>query len=204
MKTVALVSQKGGVGKTTLATALAVEAMNRGSSTLLLDLDPQASASFWMDNREDKQLAVTATPASRLKHVLSAARDAGAQHVFVDTPPFAKDIAFEAANVADMVLIPTKPAVLDIIAMAKTVELIRSLGKTAAVVLTFCPFAGREIGEAEAAIKDLGVPLAPIRIGSRIAYSRAQQHGLTAQELEPDGKAAHEIQRLYEYMRIHL
>ncbi|MEL6435934.1 MAG: ParA family protein [Pseudomonadota bacterium] len=204
MKVISLVSQKGGVGKTTLATALAVEATRRGQSALLLDIDPQASASFWMDNREDKQLAVTATPASRLRHVLAAAGDAGADYVFIDTPPFAKDIAFEAASVADMVLIPAKPAVLDIVAMSKTVELIQTLAKPAAVVLTFCPPAGRELAEAAEAVDGLGATLAPVRIGSRIAFSRAQQSGLTAQELQPSGKAAEEIESLYDYMRIHL
>lgn len=204
VKTLSLISQKGGVGKTTLATALGVEAARTGSKTIVLDLDPQASASFWMDNRVDDSLAVSAIPSSRLTHVLKAADEAKADLAIVDTPPFAKDIAFEAASQADFVLIPTRPAVLDIMAMTRTVELLGTVGTPAAVVLTFCPPVGRELDESAEAIGALNVALCPVRIGNRIAYARAQQDGLGAQEYEPGGKAAAEIHELYEYVRIHL
>ena len=69
MKVLAVVSQKGGVGKTTLSTALAVEATRDGKKTVMFDLDPQASASFWKDTRKDESLAITAIPAARLAHV---------------------------------------------------------------------------------------------------------------------------------------
>src|SRR5512144_1574517 len=130
MKVVSLVSQKGGVGKTTLATALAVAAHGDGKQVFLVDLDPQASASFWMDTREDDGLAITAIPASRLGHVLEAAKGAaGADIAIIDTPPFAKDIAFEAAEHADLVLIPTRPAILDVMAMRRTIDLIKVFTK---------------------------------------------------------------------------
>src|SRR3954453_21675645 len=90
MKVLSLISQKGGVGKTTLATALAVAATQDGKRVVMMDLDPQASAPFWMDTRKDEALAVTSIPASRLAHVLAAAGDAGADLAIVDTPPFAK------------------------------------------------------------------------------------------------------------------
>lgn len=204
MKVISIISQKGGVGKTTLATALAVEATRRGKQSLLLDLDPQASASFWSDSRTDEAgPAVTAVPPARLEHVLKASAKAGADLVFIDTPPFAKDIAYDAAKLADFVLIPAKPAVLDIIAMTRTVDLIKAFSRRAAVVLTFCPPVGKELEDAEEAVTQLGIEICPVRIGSRIAYSRAQQSGEVAQEYEPQGKAAEEIKHLYEYMCIH-
>jgi len=204
MKVLAIVSQKGGVGKTTLATALAVEAARRGRSPVVFDLDPQASASFWSDNREASDIAVTATPPARLSHMLTAARDAGCDLAIIDTPPFAKDIAFEAAKCADFVLVPTRPAVLDVMAMTKTLELVKHYGKTFAVVLTFCPPQGREADDTAQVIHQLGAELSPIRVGHRVAYSRAQQTGLAAQEIEPDGKAAAEVRHLYEYACSHL
>jgi chromosome partitioning protein len=204
VKVLSVVSQKGGVGKTTLATALAVAAHQDGKRPVLVDLDPQASASFWMDTRQDDALAVSAIPSSRLGHVLKAAAEAGAQIVIVDTPPFAKDIAYEAAERADFVLIPTRPAVLDVMAMTRTIDLIKAFQKQAAVVLTFCPPAGKEVDDTEAAVRAMGAELCPVRIGSRIAYSRAQQNGLAAQELEPQSKAAMEIAELYAYTRKHL
>src|SRR3954467_267180 len=205
MKILSLISQKGGVGKTTLATALAVAATQDGKRVVIMDLDPQASAAFWMDTRKDDTLAVTSVPASRLAHVLAAAAgDAGADLAIVDTPPFAKDIAFEAAERADFVLIPTRPAVLDVMAMTRTIELIRNFQRPAAVVLTFCPPSGKEIEDTAGAVRALRAELCPVRIGSRIAYSRAQQSGQAAQELDPQGKAAREIDDLYRYTLRHL
>jgi chromosome partitioning protein len=204
MRTLAIISQKGGVGKTTLATALAVAAEKDGRSVALFDLDPQASAAFWKDAREAETPAVVAVPPARLQHVLSAAADSGCALAIIDAPPFAKDIAFEAAQHADFILIPTRPAVLDVMAMTRTLELVRHYPKPSAVVLTFCPIQGRELADTEDAVKQLGASLVPVRIHNRVAYSRAQQTGLTAQEFEPDGKAADEIKQLYLYVCIHL
>jgi chromosome partitioning protein len=89
-------------------------------------------------------------------------------------------------------------------AMTKTLELVTHYGRPSAVVLTFCPIQGREIADTEEAVKQLGASIAPVRIHNRVAYSRAQQTGLTAQEFEPDGKAAEEIKQLYAYMCMHL
>lgn len=200
MQMIALVSQKGGVGKTTLATALAVAAHRDGRRPVLVDLDPQASTTFWMDTRQDDGIAVSAVPAARLPHVLAAAAAAGADLAVIDTPPFAKDIAYEAAARADFVLVPTRPAVLDVMAMTRTIALLQAFRRRAAVVLTFCPPTGREVDDTAAVVRALGAELCPIRIGTRIAYARAQQRGLAAQELEPCGKAAAEIDGLYRYV----
>lgn len=204
MKVLSIISQKGGVGKTTLATALAVEASRAGKKTVLFDLDPQASASFWMDTRKDTALAITAIPAARLGHVLGAVREAGCDLAIIDTPPFAKDIAFEAAQQADFVLVPSRPAVLDVMAMTRTLDLVKHYGKPFSAVLTFCPPQGRELDDTMAVIRQLGAEISPVRIGNRIAYSRAQQTGLAAQEIDPDGKAAQEIAELYAYVCMHL
>jgi chromosome partitioning protein len=204
MKTLAIISQKGGVGKTTLATALAVAAEKDGKPSAVFDLDPQASAAFWHDTREADAPAVIAIPPARLSHVLHAAAAKGCALAIIDAPPFAKDIAYEAAQHADFILIPTRPAVLDVMAMTRTLELVRHYGKPCAVVLTFCPVQGREIADTEDAIAQLGTSLAPVRIHNRVAYSRAQQTGLTAQEYEPGGKAAAEIKHLYDYTCMHL
>lgn len=204
MKTLAVISQKGGVGKTTLATGLAVSAQLKGQSVAVFDLDPQASAAFWKDTRGQDTPAVLSLQPSRLPHLLKAAAEAGTDLAIIDAPPFAKDIAFEAAQVADFILIPTKPAVLDVMAMTKTLELVSHYKKPAAVVLTFCPHQGAEIADTIAAVEALGSQVAPVRVHTRIAYSRAQQTGLSAQEFEPGGKAADELTRLYQYVCMNL
>ena len=139
MKTLAIISQKGGV----VATALAVEAERAGRHTAVLDLDPQASATFWKDMREADTPAVVTVVPSRIGHILKAAGENGCDLAIIDAPPFAKDLAYEAAQQADFILIPTRPAVLDVMAMTKTLELVNHYSKPSAVVLTFCPPPGR-------------------------------------------------------------
>ena len=204
MNVLSIISQKGGVGKTTLATALAVEGSRDNKKTVLFDLDPQASASFWMDTRQDATLAITAVPAARLGPVIRAASEAGCDLAIIDTPPFAKDIAFEAAQQADFVLVPSRPAVLDVMAMTRTLDLVKHYGKPFSAVLTFCPPQGRELDDTMAVIRQLGAEISPVRIGNRIAYSRAQQSGLAAQEIDREGKAAQEIAELYRFVCMHL
>lgn len=208
MKILAIISQKGGVGKTTIATALAVAAEQAGMSVALFDLDPQASACFWADRR--KATGKGETPVvrdvnyNRLPHVVDAMRQAGADLVILDCPPVHRDIADEAIRAADMVLIPTRAEALDIRAMTQTVRLVQQLNKRPSVVLTFCPPSGAEVEQARGIVAQLGADLAPVHIHQRKAFSRAQQEGQAAQEYEPKGKAAEEIQRLYDYSAIAL
>lgn len=202
MRVLSIISQKGGSGRSTLATALAVAAEAGGKTCAIFDLDPQASATFWRDVRQAPTPAVTAIPASRLPHLLTAAQESGCDLAIVDVPPFAKDIAFSAAQHADFVLIPTRPAIFDLESVRTTLELVNHYDKPSAVVLTCCPPAGRELHDAAQAIKELGATLCPVQIGYRIAFSRAQQRGLVAQEFEPQGKAAQEIEKLYTYICI--
>lgn len=207
MKILAVISQKGGVGKTTIATGLAVAAELDGKSVALFDLDPQASACFWADRR--KATGRGETPVvrdvnyNRLPHVIEAMRGAGCDLVILDCPPVHRDIADEAIRAADMVLIPTRAEALDIRAMTQTVRLVQQLGKRPAVALTFCPPAGPELEQAREIIGTLGADVAP-SVHQRKAFSRAQQDGMTAQEYEPSGKAAQEIQQLYAYSAIAL
>jgi chromosome partitioning protein len=204
MKTLAVISQKGGVGKTTLATALAVAAGQERRKVAVFDLDPQASATFWFDTREAEEPAVASVQPARLEHLMEAARQAGCDLAVIDTPPFAKDIAFEAAQLADFILIPTRPAVFDAKAVVRTLAMVKGYGKPSAVVLTFCQPFGSEVADTAEAVARIGAELCPVRIGQRVAYSRAQQTGLAAQEIDPDGKAAEEIRQLYEFISMHL
>lgn len=210
MKILAVTSQKGGVGKTTIATALAVAAELDGKSVALFDLDPQSSACFWADRRKTELGEAGSTPTVRdiqpvrLPSYIEAMRNAGADLVILDCPPVHRDIASDAAAVADMILVPTKPEVFDIRAMQQTVMAAQQAGKPVAVVLTFCPPSGAEAEQARAIIMKQGADAVPGALHQRKAYGRAQVVGLTPQEYEPGGKAAAEIQQLYAYTRLHL
>lgn len=204
MKVLSIISQKGGVGKTTLATALAVAAEQDGLNAAVFDLDDQASASFWFDIREADTPAVKDVKAVRLPVYLKAMEEAGCDLVVLDCPPVHKDIALDAAKHSDFVLIPTKADVFDVRSMALTVQMLQEFNKSSAVVLTFCPPAGQEVPDAREAVRQLQANLCPVEIHHRKAYARAQQTGLVAQEFDPMSQAAEEIKRLYTYTLLHL
>lgn len=204
MKVLAVISQKGGVGKTTLATSLAVAAEADGKSVAVLDLDPQATATFWHDTREKETPAVVSIQPIRLAAVIKAAKENGTDLVIIDGAAVQREIAYDAAAVADFVLVPTKPAVFDIKSMTDTIGAIQQHDKPMAIVLNMIAPAGVENTDAFDAAEVLGVDICPVTIGNRKAFFRAQSEGLAAQEFEPNGKAAEEVQKLYTYTCIHL
>ncbi|MEO0374164.1 MAG: ParA family partition ATPase [Cyanobacteria bacterium P01_A01_bin.17] len=201
MKKLAVLSQKGGAGKTTLALHIAVAAELDGSSTAIVDLDPQASASDWGDSREDESPAVVSGQAARLDHILKVANGAGADLIIIDTAPHSENASLQAARVADFVLIPCRPAILDLRAIGHTVDIVKLANKPASIVLNAVPPQGSIAYEAARAIKSYEVDLAPINLVQRVAYQHSLTAGLTAQEYEPSGKAANEIRRLYDWVK---
>lgn len=204
MKVLAVLSQKGGVGKTTLATSLAVAAETDGKSVALIDLDPQATATFWHDTRGKDSPAVISIQPIRLGAVIKAAAEQGTDLVVIDGAAVQREIAYDAAAVSDFVLVPTKPAVFDIKSMTETIKAVQQHEKPLAVVLNMIAPTGVENTDAFDAAQMLGVDICPITVGNRKAFFRSQGEGLAVQEFEPGGKAAEEIQKLYEYTCRHL
>lgn len=197
MKTIAIISQKGGAGKTTLALHLAVAAERSGQTAVIIDLDPQASATSWKDSRTGDSPAVVSAQATRLSAVMDAAEKGGAVVCIIDTAPHSESAALAAARAADLILIPCRPAILDLRAISNTIELARIAGKPVAVVLNSVPPRGSLAEEAAAAVAGYAVDVAPVQIGQRAAFMHALTVGQTAQEYEPGGKGADEIQQLY-------
>lgn len=201
MKTIAIIAQKGGAGKTTLALSLAVAALRAGKSTAVIDLDPQATATKWADRRTDKELVVTSAQAARLPQLLEQARGAGADLVIIDTPPRVEQAALTAAKLADLILIPCQPSINDLETLGATMELLKFAGNArAVVVLNGTSSRGDRTAQAEAAIRDMALTVAPITLGYRTAYKDSAALGLTAQEYEPGGKGAGELTALYRYV----
>ena len=201
MKTVAILSQKGGTGKTTLTLHLAVAAEAAGQATVVIDLDPQASAAGWKDSRKAEAPAVISVPAARLPQALQAAQDGGADLVLIDTAPHSESASLAAARAADLVLVPCRPGILDLRAIGTSAELARIAGKKAFVVLnTMPPRATHLAADARAAVATHGLDVAPIVIQQRAAYGHALTAGQTAQEYEKGGKGADEIGQLYAWL----
>lgn len=203
MYTVAVISQKGGAGKTTLALHLAVASEQAGKSAAIIDLDPQASATRWKDRRQGNAPVVVSAQASRLLEVLQAAREHGADLAIIDTAPHSETSALNAARAADLILIPCRPSILDIQAISTTVDIARLANKTAFAVLNHIPPRGTMAEEARAAIALYNLPIAPTQLVQRNAFVHSLTEGLTAQEYEPEGKAAQEIRSFFAWLCEH-
>jgi chromosome partitioning protein len=201
MATIAIVSQKGGSGKTTLAINLATCAAIGGKLACIVDTDPQASAASWGDWRGDFQPEVITCPPVRLTRTIQSARQNGIELVVIDTPPHADAAVREAVKAADLVLVPVRPRAFDLQAIEATAELIAHTGKPAYVVLNSVPArATKVIADASAFIEGLGVQVCPVRFGERAAFHQSASAGQVASEAAPDGKAAGEAEALWQWV----
>ena len=198
MRVIAVVAQKGGVGKTTLATCLAVEGERRGYLTSILDLDPQATASFWHDTRAEETPVVVSLQASRIRPVLKSAEERGCDFAILDAAAIARDVIYAASASADYVLVPTKSSVFDMTSLLETVEIIRQTDRPLSVVLNFVAPSGVEIQDALELLSRAKIRVSPARIGNRKAIFRAQGLGKTVQETDPRSKATVEFQALFD------
>ena len=201
MQTLAMIAQKGGTGKTTLALSLAVAAEAAGRSVLVVDLDPQASACKWSDRRAVEAPPVIDAQPARLAAALAKAKQAGVDLAIIDTPARIEQAAAEAAKAATLILIPCKPSILDLETVRTTVELVQGRSRAApVVVLNAVPAQGTRHEQAAAAITAMGLEVCPAYIGQRVAFEYAAQAGQTVTEYESEGRAASEIRQLYEYV----
>ena len=202
MKVLGLLSRKGGVGKTTLALHFAVLAQAAGRRTLLVDLDPQQSAGSWWRARESETPQLVETAPDQLRELLGSAREDGVNTVVIDTRPAAAADAVQVATLCDLLVVPTRPAILDLRAILATLDVIKGAARRSMIVLNACPppRGGAEAtmtGDARRALTAFGVPVSPVTITNRHGFATALISGLTACETEPDGKGAREMRALW-------
>lgn len=200
MPTIAIISQKGGAGKTTLALHLAAAAEDSGHTALVIDLDPQATASQWAAWRQDAPPVVIDSAPPRLSAKIEQAGAQGAEFIVIDTPPHADSAASAAVEAADLVLIPCRPSAFDLAAIKTTASLVKMRGKPAFVIFTAgSPTAPRMYDEAAQLVQDYGLDGCPHHIADRAAFRHAAAEGKTVMEIEPNGKAADEVRQLYKW-----
>lgn len=200
MHIIAVVAEKGGVGKTTIALDLAVTAAQKGRKSAVIDVDPQASASQWTDRRSSEFPWVVPTHAIRIAAAIQQAESQGVDFVVIDTPPHAAAASTEAARSADVVLLPVEPHLFSLETVTKQADLLKVAGNPPAFyVVNKAPTQGTEASSAVDYIKRQGFPVCPVILHLRAAHRHAGNVGKTAAEYEPASKAAQEMLRLYVY-----
>lgn len=199
MRTIVIASRKGGAGKTTVASLVAVEAARAGAGAVaIIDLDPMRGLSLWWEAREAEApvlVAVDSTP----KAALSAAKSTGASLVLIDTPPAAAPVVAEVVAAADLVLVPVQPSPHDLRAVGATVELARKTKRPLVFVINRTKPRVRLTGEAAIALSQHGT-VSPAMLADRAVYAAAAIDGRTAPEIEPAGAAAAEVAELWKYL----
>ncbi|MCA1396957.1 ParA family partition ATPase [Bradyrhizobium sp. BRP56] len=201
---VALLNQKGGVGRTTLALHLAGEWALRGRRVTLIDADPQGSALDWSKQRARENV-------SRLFGVVGLARDTlhrdtpqiarTADDVVIDGPPRAAGLMRSALLAADLVLIPVQPSPLDGWASAEMLSLLREARiyrpqLTARFVLNRCDARSVIARETTEVLADHEPPALISTIGQRVVFADAARSGRLVFELAEGSAGAREIAAL--------
>ena len=200
MKTIAVLNQKGGAGKTTIATHLARALQLSGNDVLLVDSDPQGSARDWAAVREDQAVPVVGIDRPTIERDLKSV--ARKDFVVIDGAPQAHDLAVSAIKAAQFILIPVQPSPYDIWATADLVELVKQRieitdGALKAAFVISRAIKNTKIGaEIEEALVGYGPPVLASRITQRVSYPSTAAAGTTVLDREPNGEAADEIRAL--------
>jgi chromosome partitioning protein len=202
VKTLAVVSRKGGAGKTTVAVNLTMAARAMGVKAVLADADPQRSACDVLKGREEAASLIFETSASKLFTLIEASRRAGAELLIIDTPAVPEQDVAEAVKVADLCLAVARPTYLDLAAAVRSVAIIQRLGKEGVIALNQCapPRNGVEppqVVKAFEALRFAGLPVAPVALRSRVAYQTAFAQMRAVLEMEGEQAACAEVRALF-------
>ncbi len=200
MRVLAMASQKGGSGKTTLSGHLAVQAERAGCGpVVLIDIDPQGSLADWWNERETDLPAFAQTTVARLASDLEILRQQGFKLAVIDTPPAITMAIQSVIAVAELIVIPTRPSPHDLRAVGATVDLCERAGKPLIFVVNAATPKARITSEAAVALSQHGT-VAPITLHHRTDFAASMIDGRTVMEVDPKGRSSGEVEALWSYI----
>ncbi len=200
MRVLALASQKGGSGKTTLSGHLAVEAQRAGAGpVVLIDIDPQGSLADWWNEREAEMPAFAQTTVGRLASDLAVLRQQGFRLAVIDTPPAITMAIQSVISVAELIVVPTRPSPHDLRAVGATVDLCERAGKPLIFVVNGATPKAKITSEAAVALSQHGT-VAPVTLHHRTDFAASMIDGRTVMEVDPNGRSSQEVQALWQYL----
>jgi chromosome partitioning protein len=197
MKTIIIANQKGGSGKSTLVTHLAVAAERAGDGPVVLtDTDPQGTTADWFNAREAETPGYVPATMANLAEKIAALQEAGAAWLFVDTAPAINEQNADLLRLADLVIVPLCASPNDLRALSKTLPILQSAGRPFVFVLTRVNPQARLTVQTVMALSEHGVVIKP-PLRERVGYPTAMIDGRTAQEIDANGPAAQEVAELW-------
>lgn len=200
MHIIAIASQKGGSGKTTLAGHLAVQAEASGAGPVaLVDTDPQGSLSEWWNARAAETPRFARTSPTRLAQGVEQMRALGIKLLIIDTPPAIETTISDVIGLCDLVLIPVRPSPHDLRAVGATVDIVEKLGKQLIFVVNGATPRARITSEAIMALSQHGT-LAPVILHQRTGFAASMIDGRTVGEIKGEARSAEEVALLWEYI----
>ena len=200
MRVLAVASQKGGSGKTTLSGHLAVQAQMAGNGpVVLIDIDPQGSLSEWWNERTADFPAFAQTTFARLQADLEVLRQQGFKLALIDTPPAITMAIQSVIAVVELVVVPTRPSPHDLRAVGATVDLCERAGKPLIFVVNAATPKAKITYEAAVALSQHGT-VAPVTVHQRTDFAASMIDGRTVMEVDPNGKSAREVGELWSYI----
>jgi chromosome partitioning protein len=199
MQTIVLASRKGGAGKTTLTSHLAVEAQRQGAGPVaVIDTDPMGGLASWWNERKAETPFFARLGEGGLVRTLADLERDGMRLVLIDTPPFATDSVSGIIAAADMVLVPVVPSPNDLRAIGETLEMVEQQRRPLVFVVNNAG-SGKLTGQAAVALSQYGT-VAPVTLRTRQDFRSSMIDGRTAGEIDPRGKSGTEIADLWRYM----
>jgi chromosome partitioning protein len=198
-RVVVLLGMKGGTGKSTVSIHLAVAAHQAGRRVTLLDVDPQATSVAWSRQRKAQEPRVIAGRAYEAGKQIGLER----QHrdlIVIDTAPRAEADTAKLAGVADLIVIPLRCSMPDVVASDVAFKIAEASKKPFVIVFNAINPRGLEVTEVRDALTAQGHMVAPAMLAHRTAFARALSSGLAVTEFEADGKASEEIANLWRWI----